>query len=106
MAGRARSLLGDGALSMTSQEQLVRALFADAVTAREEASEVSGRGVGLAAVDAACREHGALLRISSERGRGTVFAFTLPQTNAPRLSLPPVRRALGSGSAAPGQRLS
>jgi len=83
-------------LPCDNDEQLVQALFADGLTTREEASEVSGRGVGLAAVDAACREHGARIRISSERGRGTVFAFTLPQTNHARVSLPPGRRVLVS----------
>ena len=83
-------------LPCDNDEELVQALFADGLTTREEASEVSGRGVGLAAVDAACREHGARIRISSERGRGTVFAFTLPQTNHARVSVPPGRRVLVS----------
>ncbi|HKO89696.1 MAG TPA: ATP-binding protein, partial [Polyangiaceae bacterium] len=88
-------------LPCESDEQLVQALFADGLTTRDEASEVSGRGVGLAAVDAACREHGARIHISSERGRGTVFAFTLPQTNHARVSAPPQGRV----SSVPGRRV-
>lgn len=89
---KARSL----GLPCDSHDQLVQALFADGLTTREVASEVSGRGVGLAAVEAACKQHGARIRVSSERGRGTVFAFTLPQTNHTRSSVPPARRALAS----------
>lgn len=67
-----------------SEQELTAALFCDGVTTREQASDVSGRGIGLAAVEAACHEHGATVRVSSRAGEGTLFRFTVAndQTSA------------------------
>jgi two-component system chemotaxis sensor kinase CheA len=43
-------------------------------------SEVSGRGVGMDAVQEAVRQVGGLLSITSVPGQGTVFTLTLPLT--------------------------
>jgi HPt (histidine-containing phosphotransfer) domain-containing protein len=67
-------------LPAETREDLVEALFADGVTTRAELTELSGRGVGLAAVARTCRSLGAEIRVESpaEGGRGTRFSFTLP----------------------------
>jgi two-component system chemotaxis sensor kinase CheA len=75
-------------LACDSEPELIRALFADGVSTKDEASEVSGRGIGLAAVAAACKEHGASMRVSSEPGRGTVFQLTLTHSHRGRPSVP------------------
>lgn len=68
-------------LPSSTREELVRALFADGVSTREQASEVSGRGIGLAAVEAACVENGASIGVISEPGKGTLFRFTVENDN-------------------------
>lgn len=72
-----------------THEDLVSALFADNLSTRERANEVSGRGVGLAAVEAACVQHGAQIGVVSEAGKGTLFRFVVENvddTSAARTS--------------------
>jgi two-component system, chemotaxis family, sensor kinase CheA len=77
-------------LPANSNADAEQALFADGVTTRDTASDVSGRGIGMAAVKSACDEHGARLRVLSEAGRGTTFRFELHEEAAygRRASLP------------------
>jgi two-component system chemotaxis sensor kinase CheA len=65
-------------LPTTSRADLVDALFADGLSTRDEASDTSGRGVGLSAVRAAARALGGDVRVNSERGFGTSFQVILP----------------------------
>lgn len=60
----------------------VQALFTDGVSTRSEASETSGRGIGMAAVKAACDAHGARVLLTSEPGKGTTFRFELREQAA------------------------
>ncbi|HVV81633.1 MAG TPA: CHASE4 domain-containing protein [Kofleriaceae bacterium] len=53
------------------------ALFADGVSSRAVVDELSGRGVGLAAVRAACDELGVGVEVHSRAGAGTELVFTL-----------------------------
>jgi two-component system chemotaxis sensor kinase CheA len=64
-------------LPTESREDLEAALFADGVTTREKASEVSGRGVGLSAVRSAVLAMGGRICIESALNRGTRFSFHL-----------------------------
>ena len=59
----------------------VAALFADGLTTRDEVSELSGRGVGLAAARRAVTDVGGEVTVTSS-DRGTAFRFTLPITAA------------------------
>lgn len=71
----------------------VRALFVDGLTTRDEVTELSGRGVGLAAVEAACADLGGRVEVDSERGRGTTFRFCFPLAGVrrpQRYTQPPV----------------
>jgi two-component system chemotaxis sensor kinase CheA len=61
-----------------TREDLVEALFTDGFTTRDTATEVSGRGVGMAAVRAACSETGGRCQVFSELGQGTRFEFSWP----------------------------
>jgi two-component system chemotaxis sensor kinase CheA len=58
-------------LPQANQADLHEALFADGLSTRQDASEFSGRGVGLGALREACHALGAQVTIHSERGRGT-----------------------------------
>jgi two-component system chemotaxis sensor kinase CheA len=59
-------------------EQRLEALFAAGVSTKAEATEMSGRGVGLGAVRAACLEAGGTVSVASQRGKGTSFCFRFP----------------------------
>jgi two-component system, chemotaxis family, sensor kinase CheA len=61
-----------------TDEQLTEALFRDGITTRTDVSEFSGRGVGMGAVRAACRELGGDVTVSSVTGKGTKLTFTVP----------------------------
>lgn len=62
--------------------QLIEALFADGLTTRDTANEISGRGVGLGATRDACRELGGDVTIESTPGHGTSFIFRIPWPSA------------------------
>jgi predicted ATPase/HPt (histidine-containing phosphotransfer) domain-containing protein/two-component sensor histidine kinase len=86
---RARGLPAD------SMSDLAAALFANDFSTRHEATSISGRGVGLAAVQAEVRRMSGRAVIESQPGRGTLFslfvaaeAFGIPRSEATR-SLPP-----------------
>jgi two-component system chemotaxis sensor kinase CheA len=59
-----------------NHEQLVAALLSDGVTTREQASQTSGRGVGLSAVRDACAAIGGTVAVEAQLGKGTTFCFT------------------------------
>ena len=66
-------------LPAATRADLVEALFADGISTRDSATEVSGRGVGMSAVRAACTETGGALAVWSETGKGTRFEFSWPK---------------------------
>ena len=76
--GRVRSRALDLGLPVETEHDLHEALFADGVSTLEEASEYSGRGVGLGAIREACRLKGGMVRVTSRSGVGTTFEFTFP----------------------------
>lgn len=90
VAARAAAL---GVPCATPDEQAA-ALFHDGLSTRDAASEVSGRGVGLAAVRAACARLCGEIQVDSTLGQGTTFRFLFP------------RSSLHGGDAALEQRLS
>lgn len=71
-------------MSAESPEELVEAMFTDGITTTERPNDISGRGVGLAALRTACRTLGIRLEVHSRPGLGTTFRFSLP----PALALP------------------
>ncbi|MEI7891926.1 MAG: GAF domain-containing protein, partial [Myxococcales bacterium] len=85
-------------LPAATHEDRVRAMFADGVSTRDEASELSGRGVGAGAVLRECEGRGGRVIVRSERGHGTCFSFVFPVTEAtprlmpPLVSVPPLQR--------------
>jgi two-component system chemotaxis sensor kinase CheA len=79
-----------------SQRDLEQALFADGFSTAAEVSDVSGRGVGLAALRVATLSLGGVIEIDSERARGTTLRFRFPEADATLLPLrapsQPIRR--------------
>ncbi|MEJ7600744.1 MAG: HAMP domain-containing protein [Kofleriaceae bacterium] len=62
-------------LPATTHRHLVDALFSDGVSTREVVSETSGRGIGLAALRAACESSGGCVSVHSIPSTGTTIAF-------------------------------
>lgn len=62
-----------------TQAELIEALFADGLTTKQDVSEVSGRGVGMGAVRAACNARGGVMAVHSQAGAGTRVEFRFPR---------------------------
>ncbi|HKP56668.1 MAG TPA: ATP-binding protein [Polyangiales bacterium] len=62
-------------LPADTHEQLVLAMFADGMSTRDQASETSGRGVGLSAVREACGRTAGKVVVTSKPGLGSTFEF-------------------------------
>ena len=65
-------------LPTESRSDLVEAIFSDGISTKDAASELSGRGVGMSALRAACVSSGGRVRVFSEPGEGTRFQFCWP----------------------------
>jgi two-component system chemotaxis sensor kinase CheA len=59
-----------GGLPSGSRDELVAALFADGLSSAERVTELSGRGMGMGALQAAVQALGGNISVQSERGRG------------------------------------
>jgi signal transduction histidine kinase len=87
-----------------TRSELIAAMFHDGVTTRDQQSEFSGRGVGLAAVASSCQAAGGHTDVVSEAGKGTCFRFSFPDqavkiregtSGAPRSTRPVASRLAG-----------
>ena len=65
-----------------SEDQALRLIFRPGFSTSQEASEISGRGVGLEIVDRAMTQAGGEVRLSSQPRKGATFAITIPATLA------------------------
>ena len=65
-------------LPCRTQEDLVEALFTDGLSTKDGVTAISGRGVGMGAVRAACAELGASISLTSVVGEGTTIAIRCP----------------------------
>jgi len=61
-----------------TEQDLMRAIFAPSLTTREEATDISGRGIGLAAVLEEVERRAGSVVVRSRPGAGTCFRFTFP----------------------------
>lgn len=71
-AATARGLAGE------TQDDLVAALFTDSLSTKQEATETSGRGVGMAVVQRATSAMGGQIKVASSSETGTRITFTFP----------------------------
>jgi two-component system chemotaxis sensor kinase CheA len=97
---RVRERAREAGLPHESRADLKKALFVEGISTVDEVTEFSGRGIGLAAVRAACEERGGSIAVESEPGRGTSFVFRFPRES---MSLSPEEYLL-AGSCAGGVR--
>jgi len=73
-----RERAAEHGLPSDTEDDLVQALFTDGLSTATEVTDVSGRGVGMAAVRAATEELGGRIHVLSRRGVGTRMSFTFP----------------------------
>lgn len=83
-AARQRGLIGadEQAAVSASAERATELLFAPGMSTSAEATEISGRGVGMDAVRTTIRELGGDLWLASEPGKGTTVEMRMPLTLA------------------------
>jgi chemotaxis protein histidine kinase CheA len=65
-----------------TRDQALRLLFRPGFSTSPDASDLSGRGVGLEIVDRAMTQAGGEVRLTSEPGKGATFAMMIPATLA------------------------
>jgi two-component system chemotaxis sensor kinase CheA len=76
--GRVRERARRLGIPTETSEDLAEALFADGVSTKDEVTDLSGRGVGLAALRAAAHSEGGQVTIASEARHGTCLRFVFP----------------------------
>jgi len=76
------------------------ALFSDGMSTATAVTELAGRGVGLGAVAASCRELGITMTVDSAPGVGATFTFRLPGEGR----LVPLPRTTSPGTTVPSER--
>ncbi len=76
----ARGLVPTEVAAKLSETELFDFLFLPGFTMKDSVSEISGRGVGLDAVQDMIKQVGGLIRVSSTIGGGTRFQLQLPLT--------------------------
>lgn len=77
---RASGLRSPEWLAAASDADIWDLVFEDGLSTRLDVTELSGRGVGLAAVRAEVQRLGGWVRVASIVGRGTSFLFSLPKS--------------------------
>jgi HPt (histidine-containing phosphotransfer) domain-containing protein len=65
-------------LPFETEDQKVDALFADGISSRDDASEVSGRGIGMSAVRAEVQSRQGRISVKSRAGQGTTVEMHFP----------------------------
>ena len=65
-------------LPIANQAQLTEALFNEGFSTNDQATELSGRGMGMSALREAARSLGGVVSISSKRGHGTTLRVRFP----------------------------
>lgn len=73
-----RGIIASAKISEIRDEDILQFIFWDGFSTREEISDLSGRGVGLAAVKKELDKIGGFVNIITKPGEGTSFEFSLP----------------------------
>ncbi|MBP9085790.1 MAG: response regulator [Kofleriaceae bacterium] len=77
-----RGMLSEAAAAAAPEQDILLTLFAAGMSTRTEASEISGRGVGLSVVLDSIYNIGGRITVSTQPGQGTSFAMHVPVTIA------------------------
>jgi two-component system chemotaxis sensor kinase CheA len=77
-----RNLINPADVRSTSRRDVLGLIFLPGLSTRREASDISGRGVGMDVVKTNIAKLGGVIDVQSEVGIGTKFTITLPITLA------------------------
>lgn len=69
------------AVALMNQDDIVRIIFHDNFSTKDEVSDYSGRGMGMTAVKAEIEKLGGNVSVETRSGVGTTFRFFLPYTH-------------------------
>jgi two-component system chemotaxis sensor kinase CheA len=75
---RVREKARERGIPSTTRDDLVGALFTDGLSTRDQATDTSGRGVGMNSVREACAAMNGRIEVISEPGQGSTFRFVFP----------------------------
>jgi two-component system chemotaxis sensor kinase CheA len=78
----AKGLINPADVRSTSRREVLGLIFLPGLSTRDQASELSGRGVGMDVVKTNISKLGGVIDVQSEVGIGTKFTITLPITLA------------------------
>ncbi len=101
--GRVRTQAREMGLAFASAEDLQEAIMSSGFSTRDAATEHSGRGVGLHAVSALCRELGGGVRIESVTGRGACVEIRIPRRRSAEAESPKPPPRLGTSTGGRGE---
>ena len=93
-AAIAKGVVSAAEVATLGDAEKVYLIFRDSVSTAEEITDVSGRGIGMSAVEAEVTRLGGRLQLETQRGRGTRVEMTIPKV-AP-VEAPANQRALES----------
>lgn len=80
-------------LEQMSDSEVLRLIFRDELSTKEQVTELSGRGIGLSSVLAEVERLGGHIEVASESGKGTLFRIVIPGedlSDMPQLGIPTV----------------
>jgi two-component system chemotaxis sensor kinase CheA len=77
-----KGLISEEQLAAMSQRELFDLIFLPGFSTKEQASDLSGRGVGMDVVKTNIKKLNGLIEIKSEKGQGSEFILRLPLTLA------------------------
>jgi two-component system sensor histidine kinase and response regulator WspE len=78
----ARGLVSGATAQQLTEAELLEFLFLPGFSTKDTVTEISGRGVGLDAVQSLVRSVGGTVRVSTQLGKGTRFLLQLPITRS------------------------
>ncbi|MDP4128008.1 MAG: [Fe-Fe] hydrogenase large subunit C-terminal domain-containing protein, partial [Bacillota bacterium] len=84
----AQGLLPEEQLQAASDEEIIQLIFVDGFSTKETVTDVSGRGIGLAALKHELTRLGGYPRVETVLGQGTTFYLYLPLENEEVWTLP------------------
>lgn len=61
-----------------SENEKLQLLFCDGLSTKDVANEISGRGVGMAALKQSCEELGGEIKVENKSNEGLAFSFKIP----------------------------
>jgi chemotaxis protein histidine kinase CheA len=104
--GRVRAQAREMGLAFATAQDLQEAIFSSGFSTRDTASEHSGRGIGLHAVSAICKELGGSVRIESVTGRGACVEIRIPRRRDSERESPKLSPVLAASTSARGQGMA